>query len=202
MGNVFGADTIDYLDSITISAVANYGYHFTRWGANDTHSVRTFQVTYSRTYTAHFAFNQYQLTVVPSNTAQGTCSGSGAYNYLSNRTISATANYGYHFDHWSTGSTQAQETITIEGDTTITAYFAANQTNGIDEVDLLPTISVSGNSITVVDAQNKMLSIFDITGRMIVHEQAVEGKAYTMPNTGVYMVQVGSHPAEKVVVVR
>lgn len=413
-GNVFGTDTVDYLDSIAISAVANYGYHFTRWNDNDTNSVRTVQVTQNKTYTAYFDYNQYQLTVASANTIEGSISGSGTYNYLSDRTISAVANYGYHFARWNDGNTDNPRTIQLTQDTiftaefaknqyeitllsddaslgsvggggtfdyldtitltattiaehhhfvlwsdgnrenprqwvvsedmiltayfaidthsvtvvsndptrgmvtssgsefeylspctvtataytgfvftgwsngvtanpytfavqndveltaifvsedelmftitvesddptmgsvsgggmamsggevtihavanegyhfvrwndndtnadrtvivtanaTYTAYFAADQTDGIDEVEQMPTIVVRGNSIAVGNAQNQMLSIYDITGRMIVREQAVEGKAFTMPNAGVYMVQVGNHPAQKVVVVR
>lgn len=64
------------------------------------------------------------------------------------------------------------------------------------------TVSTNGRTIALAGTNGQMLSIYDITGRMIVREQAVEGKAYTMPNAGVYMVKVGSHKAEKVVVVR
>lgn len=413
-GNVSGSDTIDYLDSATISAEAIYGYCFTRWNDNDTHRVRTVQVTQNKTYTAYFDYNQYQLTVASANTVQGSCSGSGAYNYLSNRNISATANYGYHFTQWSDGNTDnpriiqltqdtlftaefainqyeitlvsgntdlgqvngggtfdyldtitltattiaehhhfvrwsdgnrenprlyvvtedetltayfavdthsvvvvsndptrgmvtssgsefeylspctvtataytgfvftgwsngvtanpytfavqndveltaifvsedelmftitveaddptmgsvsgggmamsggevtinavanegyhfvrwndndtnADRTVTVTADATYTAYFAADQTEGIDEVEQMPTIVVRGNSIAVGNAQGQMLSIYDITGRMIVSEKAVEGKQYLVPHSGVYMVQVGNYPAQKVVVVR
>ncbi|MCR4660363.1 MAG: leucine-rich repeat protein [Bacteroidales bacterium] len=40
--------------------------------------------------------------------------------------ISATANYGYHFDHWSNGRTANPDTITLEGDSTVTALFERN----------------------------------------------------------------------------
>ena len=41
--------------------------------------------------------------------------------------IEATANYGYHFDHWSNGSTANPDTIMLLGDSTITAFFAPNR---------------------------------------------------------------------------
>lgn len=47
-----------------------------------------------------------------------------------------------------------------------------------------------------------MLYIFDVNGRMIVRESAVDHKQYRMPSTGVYLVKVGNRPAQKVVVVR
>lgn len=41
--------------------------------------------------------------------------------------IKATSNYGYHFHQWSNGSTNAQDTLFIIGDTSISASFAKNQ---------------------------------------------------------------------------
>lgn len=50
--------------------------------------------------------------------------------------ITATPAYGYHFDHWSNGSTSNPDTIYITSDTTITAIFAKDQ------------FSVSGKALT------------------------------------------------------
>lgn len=74
-------------------------------------------------------------------------------------------------------------------------------TQGIDEVDGMSVESMAG-AIVVGGAAGQSVTIFDIAGRVIVREQAVEGKTYTMPRNGVYLVKVGNHPAEKVVVVR
>lgn len=41
--------------------------------------------------------------------------------------IEATANYGYHFDHWSNGNTANPDTLHLVGDSTVTAIFAPNQ---------------------------------------------------------------------------
>lgn len=40
--------------------------------------------------------------------------------------IIATPNYGYHFDHWSNGSTANPDTIHFEGDSTVVAFFERN----------------------------------------------------------------------------
>lgn len=40
--------------------------------------------------------------------------------------VEAIANYGYHFDHWSTGSNANPDTIHLVGDTNVTAFFAPN----------------------------------------------------------------------------
>ena len=41
--------------------------------------------------------------------------------------IKAESNYGYHFDQWSNGSTNSQDTIFITGDSSISASFSKNQ---------------------------------------------------------------------------
>ena len=127
MGQATGGDTVLYLDSITISATSNYGYHFAHWQDNNTDNPRTVQVTQNKTYTAYFDYDQFAITVQSDNTTQGNVSGGGSYNYLSNRTITATPNYGYHFTHWNDGVMENTRTITITQDTSFTAFFAPNQ---------------------------------------------------------------------------
>ena len=125
-GTALGSDTLPYLDSITLSATANYGYHFTRWQDYNTENPRTVVVTQTMTYTAYFAFNQYSITLSVDSAIHGTVSGAGTYNYLTNRTISATANYGYHFVQWSDGNTDNPRTLSLTQDTVLTAFFAPN----------------------------------------------------------------------------
>jgi len=126
-GSVTGGNTVDYLDSITITATANYGYHFDHWNDMNTDNPRQVQVTQDHTYTAYFDYNQYSITLNVDTSIHGTCSGGGSYNYLSNRTIAANANYGYHFTQWNDGNTNNPRTITLIQDTSFTAQFAKNQ---------------------------------------------------------------------------
>lgn len=127
MGQVTGGDTVLYLDCITISATSNYGYHFTHWQDNNTDNPRTVQVTQNKTYTAYFGHDQFTLTVQSANTTQGNVSGGGSYNYLSNRTVTATHTYGHHFTYWNDGVTENPRTLTLTQDTSFTAHFAPNQ---------------------------------------------------------------------------
>ena len=126
-GSVLGSDTVDYLDTVTLTAMANYGYHFVKWNDNNTHNPRRIAATGNITKTAIFEYNKYSLTVQADISIHGTCTGSGNYNYLSERTISATANYGYHFSQWDDGNTDNPRTITLTQDTTFIASFAPNQ---------------------------------------------------------------------------
>ena len=131
-GYTKGDTTVNYLEHITISATANYGYHFShwQWNANDTSSIHPLQVqvTKDETYTAYFAKNYYYITL-SCNSEQGSVTGKSVAYYLDNVTLSATANYGYHFSQWSDGNTDNPRTLVLTQDTVLTAEFALT-TNG------------------------------------------------------------------------
>ena len=126
-GTVTGSATVNYLDTVTLMATANYGYHFIGWNDNNTTNPRIIVATSDITKTALFANNQYHITLYTDTSIHGSCTGSGNFNYMSQRTISATANYGYHFTMWSDGNTDNPRTITLTQDTSFTALFANNQ---------------------------------------------------------------------------
>ena len=75
---------------------------------------------------ANFAKNIYQLATIASENSWGIVSGAGNYEYLSQISIQATPNYGYHFNQWSDSTTENQRTIQLTQDTTLTAIFAKN----------------------------------------------------------------------------
>lgn len=127
MGSVDGGDTALFLDSITISATSNYGYHFSHWNDNNSSNPRTVQITGDHTYIALFDYNQYTITLNVDTNIHGSVFGDGSYNYLSEHTITAMANYGYHFTEWSDGNTSNPRNITLTQDTAFTAFFAKNQ---------------------------------------------------------------------------
>lgn len=68
---------------------------------------------------------QFTITVLSDNTSMGTVTGGGTFAEGTTANISATPLSGYTFTQWSDGSTQAQRTITVTGNATYTAYFAA-----------------------------------------------------------------------------
>ena len=125
-GSVEGAGVFDYLTEVQISATPAYGYHFTFWSDGNTANPRTITVTKDVTLTANFAINKYALNV-SCNAEQGSVTGSGSYNYLSNRTIEATSNYGYHFKQWSDGNTDNPRIIELRQDTFLVAIFAVDK---------------------------------------------------------------------------
>ena len=126
MGSAYGAGSYNYNTTATLSAVANYGYHFTQWSDAVTDNPRIVTVLNNATYTAQFAINSYTLTVQSSNPAIGTTSGSGSYNYLTPVNITALPNVGYHFVQWSDGNTTNPRLVSVTANATYTAQFAIN----------------------------------------------------------------------------
>ena len=126
MGSVDAPDSAEYLDEITISATANYGYHFVQWSDGNTDNPRSFVLTKDTTFTAFFTVNQYQLSTSSNNPEAGTVTGAGTYDYNTYAEISATANYGYHFSYWNDGNTDNPRVVQVTGDKAYTAYFNKN----------------------------------------------------------------------------
>lgn len=122
-GTTSGDVTTTYLDYVTISATANYGYHFSHWDDYNYDNPRQVQVTEDKTYTAYFDKNTYYITKnYDSN--QGYVDGYSSGEYLDNITLTAEANYGYHFVQWSDGNTDNPRHFILTQDTTFSAEFA------------------------------------------------------------------------------
>ena len=126
MGSAYGAGSYNYNTTATLTAVPNYGYHFTQWSDAVTDNPRTVTVLNNATYTAQFEINSYIITVQSSNPAIGTTIGSGSYNYLTPVNITALPNVGYHFTQWSDGNTTNPRLISVTANATYTAQFAIN----------------------------------------------------------------------------
>ena len=126
MGSAYGSGTYNFNTTATLTAVAEYGYHFTQWSDGVTDNPRTVTVQNSATYTAQFEINSYILTVQSSNPAIGTTSGGGSYNYLTPVNITAIPNAGYHFTQWSDGNTDNPRLVSVTQNATYTAQFAIN----------------------------------------------------------------------------
>ena len=123
-GVVTGRTSAEYLDEITLTAKPNQGHHFTQWSDGNTDNPRTIVLTQDTTFSAYFALNRYSVSTQSSNIESGTTFGDTITTYLDYVTISATANYGYHFTQWSDGNTDNPRTLVLTQDTTLTAEFA------------------------------------------------------------------------------
>lgn len=148
-GSVLGISIVDYLDTVTLMAIANYGYHFVSWDDNSTDNPLLIVADSDVTRIAFFDFNQYSTTVHPDSTIHGFCNGGGNYNYLSERNIQSIANHGYHFTHWQDGDTNNPRTFILTQDTSFTAYYDKNTytltfQSADTNMGIVNTISVTG----------------------------------------------------------
>ena len=130
-GYVLGSDTIEYLDSLTLTAVANSGYHFMGWqdtighvlGIAETLDIEA--VSDSVVY-AVYDTNHYILVVKVDNasTGFGTVSGSdSAARHFAEYQISAVADSGYRFVMWTDSVETNPRTVTLTSDSVFTAVF-------------------------------------------------------------------------------
>ena len=120
--NVLVAPTCESPNAV-IGSSANYGYHFTQWSDGNTDNPRTIVLTQDTQFVAMFAKNQYSVVGITDDSIKGIVSGSDTVNYLDGVTLTAIANNGYHFTHWSDGDTTNPYVLTVTCDTTVIAYF-------------------------------------------------------------------------------
>ena len=109
-----------------LSAIPNYGYYFVKWSDSYTDNPRTLVLTQDTTLTAEFAPNNYTISTQCNDSERGTTSGDVTTTYLDNVTISATANYGYHFTHWNDYNYDNPRQVQVTEDKSYTAYFDKN----------------------------------------------------------------------------
>ncbi len=69
---------------------------------------------------------RFTATGTSEDEEKGSVSGSGIYPVGTEVIFNASANYGYHFDHWNDGNTDNPRTLILNNDTTITAFFSPN----------------------------------------------------------------------------
>ena len=149
-GYIDSDSSAEYLDQVTLTATPNYGYHFTQWSDGNTDNPRSIVITQDTTFTAEFAPNQYTITTTSSHPNRGTTQGDATVNYLENVTISATANYGYHFTHWDDENTQNPRQILSVGKVPIFDADVDNEGVGSDANNATSyTITKDGVTITV-----------------------------------------------------
>ena len=207
MGSVTGVptDAVTSGTEVTLTAVANDGYHFVDWSTGETTETITITVTSDTTITANFeadAVEMYTVTVTSDDETMGTVTGSGEYEAGAQITIEAHANTGYRFVRWSDGNREALRQIVVTSDLTLVAYF--EQVTGIDDVEGDNVSIYSAESrIVVKGAENSNIYVYDVNGRVVrTQANATETVEFTVPGTGVYLVKVGNAPAKRVVVVR
>lgn len=159
-GTVTGGGSYHYGDVATITATANEGYTFVSWSDGYTNSSRTVTVTENATYTAYFTSSggsMFTVTVVSDNTLLGSVSGSGTYPAGAVIQISAIPSNHGRFVSWDDGNTDNPRSVTVTGNLTFKARFAALQSYSITVESANPTMGtvtgggkfIEGSVITI-----------------------------------------------------
>lgn len=124
--------TVAYLGTADITATPNYGYVFDYWANEAGDEIELpLVITQDTTVVAHFTFDQFTVTGAAHEECimMGTVApATGEYDYLSTVTLTATANYGYHFTKWVDAAgnelgTAEEIDIVVESDSNVFAMF-------------------------------------------------------------------------------
>ena len=129
-GAVAKVSTGNSCEGHVFKATANTGYHFVQWTDGISDNPRTVLLTQDTTFTAEFAKDIYTIYVQANDTRRGTVSDDITAYYQDEVTLTATANYGYHFEYWEKSDNRHYYsnpyTFTVTGSDVYTANFAKN----------------------------------------------------------------------------
>ena len=149
-----------YLSEIEITAIPEYGYHFEQWNDGRIANPRTIVIEQDTLFEATFEVNTYEIQVTTSS--MGKVTGTGEYEYLSECTLRATANYGYRFVSWEDGVTSNPRKFVVTKDSVFTAVYqpinftieaySANPKQGsvtpeMQEVPYLSVATITANAL-------------------------------------------------------
>ena len=149
--------------------------------------------------------NYYELSVVSGNVQRGVVAGNGRFPDSTYVEIAAIPIQGNVFIQWQDGNTDNPRTVQLLGGNASLVAIFDEGTQSVHDVSVLSSAVITANSgqILVSNAANQRIRIFDNLGRLISTTlNAEETSVFNMPASGVYLVQVGNAPAQRVVVVK
>ncbi len=131
----------------------------------------------------------------------GIAVGSGRFADSTIVEIAAIPVCGNHFVQWSDGNTENPRHVLVTEDIALTATFDVDAV-GITNVESpSATITVEGGILTVQGAAGKRVRIFDEVGRLLATQDNLpETHSFRLPAAGVYLIQIGTGAAQRVVV--
>ena len=117
---------------VMLTAEASPGSTFTGWSGDIITTTSPITVTMDsiKTITATFALNEYNITLTANPETGGTVTGGGEVTHGDTVTVTANANPGYTFLHWTENgdvvSTAESYSFTAEGNRDLVAHFTAD----------------------------------------------------------------------------
>lgn len=124
MGSVEGTGMFTFHSLATLTAVPAEGHHFVMWSDSLTTVSRMIYVEQDTNLVAYFAIDTHYVAVVVNDTAMGSVTGEGWYNWGDTVTLKATPNAHFNFLGFN-GSTNHIDSISfvVTEDVTVTANF-------------------------------------------------------------------------------
>ena len=193
MGMAIGTGSYAAGSVAEIVAIANYGYHFTKWSDGNTNNPRFVNVASDSSFTAQFEVNNYSVLAAANEKEMGKVEGAATYAYLSRTQLKATPNTGYKFKEWSDGETANPREILVYSDTAFTAVFMAIDATVVNESAAnAVNINAHGNTIVVENATEE-ISVYDAMGKLVCRDAINRVRTeITVNGTGVYIVKTGN----------
>ena len=181
-GIVTGAGEYEHGTEVTLTAIANEGYHFVQWSDGVTEATRTITVTDNITLSAEFAINVYIVTLTTEN---GIVTGAGEYEHGTEVILTATPNDGYEFVQWSDGVTDATRVIVVTEDIELVAEFRAISIGtDVDDTQTQKMRVYTKKQTLYVEGIESEYYVFDVTGKVTYYGKL---PMITLP-CGVYIV--------------
>ena len=146
-GSVTGSGSFSHGTSPSISATPDTGYSFIGWSGEGTAdpnaSSTTVDMSQTRTLSASFSLNSYDLTVLAGS--GGSVTGSGSFSHGTSPSISANPDTGYSFNGWSGEGTAdpnaSSTTVDMSQARSLSASFSLNSYD-------LTVLAESGGSVS------------------------------------------------------
>ena len=138
-GSISGNSSAEYLDFVTLTVTADYGYHFTQWSDGLKDNPRIFQITKDTTFTAEFAYDRV-----------GTCGKDMAlvWSYDPNAKVLTIGNAGEFTENMQFGAEAPAEMEELVIGNSVTAIGA----NAFAGIETLKQVSI-GESVKTIGEQ-------------------------------------------------
>ena len=147
---------------------------------------------------------RFTAQVLSADTAMGTVEGGGEYEYGGVAPLVATPKEGYRFVRWSDGDLYATRSLVVTSDTTVTAYFAPQLPQDIDDLQLqasglvvYPNPASSRVRVESDGMKVESVAVLDLNGRVVQDNRGLAGRSSvtldvsTLPG-GVYYLRIGT----------
>lgn len=185
-------------------AIANECYRFDHWSTGSTENPYVLTVTNSMDIIAYFTEEDFEFSAQSEDENMGIVQVLNAPTCLNpDAVLYAVPNDGYHFDHWSTNSTENPYVLTATEGMTVIGYFVSG-TPGIGDNEFSNIHMYAHNGDIIVEGgEGQTILVFDTMGRIIHRtENATDNMTIAVSKSGIYLVQVGTFLVKKVVIIQ